>query len=127
MTLFKDFGLKPGIMSAIEKAGYTEPTQIQAEVWEAAKSGQNIVGQSQTGTGKTTAFLLPLLEKADNKKRHPQVLIVAPTRELVEQIRADIMKLSDEIINSLSINLRKKIKSIINIKNEAYSIRYSTN
>lgn len=95
MTLFKDFGLKPGVMKAIEKAGYTEPTQIQSEVWEAAKTGQNIVGQSQTGTGKTTAFLLPLLEKADNKKRHPQVLIVAPTRELVEQIRADIMKLTE--------------------------------
>lgn len=95
MTLFKDFGMKPGIMKAIEKAGYTEPTQIQAEVWEAAKTGQNIVGQSQTGTGKTTAFLLPLLEKADNKKRHPQVLIVAPTRELVQQIREDIMKLTE--------------------------------
>ena len=73
MTLFKDFGLKPGLMQAIEKAGYTEPTQIQAEVREAAKSGQNIVGQSQTGTGKTTAFLLPLLEKADFRLRHPQV------------------------------------------------------
>lgn len=95
MTLFTDFNLKPGLMKAIEKAGYTEPTQIQAEVWEAAKSGQNIVGQSQTGTGKTTAFLLPLLERADPRKRNPQVLIVAPTRELVEQIRADIMKLTE--------------------------------
>lgn len=95
MVLFKDFDLKPGLMKAIEKAGYTEPTQIQSEVWEAAKTGQNIVGQSQTGTGKTTAFLLPLLEKADGRKRHPQVLIVAPTRELVEQIRADVMKLTE--------------------------------
>ncbi len=55
-------------MKAIEKAGYTEPTEIQSEVWEAAKTGQNVVGQSQTGTGKTTAFLLPLLEKADYRK-----------------------------------------------------------
>lgn len=95
MTLFKDFGLKPGLMKAIEKAGYTEPTQIQSEVWTAAKDGNNIVGQSQTGTGKTTAFLLPLLEKADYRVRNPQVLIVAPTRELVTQIREDVMKLTE--------------------------------
>jgi len=95
MTLFKDFGLKPGLMQAIDKAGYTEPTQIQAEVWAASQTGANIVGQSQTGTGKTTAFLLPLLQKADSRKRHPQVLIVAPTRELVQQIREDIMKLTE--------------------------------
>ena len=43
MTLFTDFNLKPGLMKAIEKAGYTEPTQIQSEVWEAAKTGNNIV------------------------------------------------------------------------------------
>ena len=95
MTTFKEFGLKPGILKAIEKAGYTEPTQIQAEVWAASQDGSNIVGQSQTGTGKTTAFLLPLLEKIDNRKRNPQVLIVAPTRELVTQIREDIMKLTE--------------------------------
>lgn len=95
MTTFKEFGLKAGILKAIEKAGYTEPTQIQAEVWAASQDGSNIVGQSQTGTGKTTAFLLPLLEKIDNRKRSPQVLIVAPTRELVVQIREDIMKLTE--------------------------------
>lgn len=93
--LFKDFWLKPQLLKAIEKLGYTEPTQIQADVWNAAKDGANIVGQSQTGTGKTTAFLLPLLQQIDNKDRYPQVLIVAPTRELVQQIRDDIMKLTE--------------------------------
>ncbi len=95
MTTFKDFDLRPGIQKAIDATGYTEPTQIQTEVWNAAKEWNNIVGQSQTGTGKTTAFLLPLLHKVDNRKRHPQVLIIAPTRELVVQIREDIMKLTE--------------------------------
>lgn len=92
---FKDFNLKPGLQQAIDKLGYTTPTQIQAEVWNAAMEGTNIVGQSQTGTGKTTAFLLPILQAIDNKNRFPQVLIVAPTRELVQQIREDIMKLTE--------------------------------
>ncbi len=93
--LFKDFWLKPQLLKSIEKLGYTEPTQIQADVWNAAKDWANVVGQSQTGTGKTTAFLLPLLQQIDNKDRFPQVLIVAPTRELVQQIRDDIMKLTE--------------------------------
>ncbi len=95
MTTFIDFGLKPWVQKAIDKLGYTEPTQIQADVWNAAKDGANVVGQSQTGTGKTTAFLLPLLQQIDNNNRYPQVLIVAPTRELVQQIRDDIMKLTE--------------------------------
>ena len=95
MTTFVDFGLKPQLLKSIEKLGYTEPTQIQADVWNAAKDWANIVGQSQTGTGKTTAFLLPLLQQIDSNNRYPQVLIVAPTRELVQQIRDDIMKLTE--------------------------------
>ncbi len=92
---FKDFGLKSGLQQAIDKLGYSEPTQIQAEVWAAAQEGSNIIAQSQTGTGKTTAFLLPILQAIDNKNRFPQVLIVAPTRELVQQIREDIMTLTE--------------------------------
>lgn len=93
--MFKDFGLKSGLQQAIDKLGYSEPTQIQAEVWNAAQEGSNIIAQSQTGTGKTTAFLLPILQAIDNKNRFPQVLIVAPTRELVQQIREDIMTLTE--------------------------------
>lgn len=94
MQTFQDFGLKPQILQAITGLGYTVPTQIQQEVWALASEGKNVVGQSQTGTGKTTAFLLPLLEAISNRDRFPQVLIVAPTRELVAQIREDIMTLT---------------------------------
>ena len=97
MTTFQDFGMKPQLQKAIDALGYTVPTKIQADVWQAAKDGANIVGQSQTGTGKTTAFLLPLLEAIDSKDRFPQVLIVAPTRELVTQIRDDIVKLTSSL------------------------------
>lgn len=94
-TGFTPFNLKWELQKAIDKLGYTDPTPIQQQVRDAAVEGKNVVGQSQTGTGKTTAFLLPLLQKIDNKNRYPQVLIVAPTRELVMQIREDIMKLTE--------------------------------
>ena len=93
-TGFTRFNLKRQLQKAIDKLGYTTPTQIQSDVWEAAMSGTNIVWQSQTGTGKTTAFLLPILQKIDSNNRYPQVLIVAPTRELVQQIRDDIKTLT---------------------------------
>jgi ATP-dependent RNA helicase DeaD len=96
METFDDFGLKPQLLKAVKDQGYTVPTQIQREVWTIAAEGKDVVGQSQTGTGKTTAFLLPLLQAVNNRKREPQVLIVAPTRELVTQIRDDIMKLTKD-------------------------------
>jgi len=61
---------------------------------DAFSSGKHIVGQSQTGTGKTAAFCLPVLNAIDTKKRVPQVLILAPTRELAHQIRDEVFELS---------------------------------
>jgi len=91
---FKDFDLNRYIITALEKKGYDTPTEIQQKTLDAFSTGNHIVGQSQTGTGKTAAFLLPVLNKIDTQKRAPQVLILAPTRELAQQIRDEVFELS---------------------------------
>lgn len=101
---FKDLNLKPEIFKWIEKLGYTEPTKIQEEVILESVNGKNIIGQSQTGTGKTAAFVISLLEKIDLTKPWVQALILAPTRELVTQIKEEIQKLSSFMyIRSLGV------------------------
>lgn len=92
--LFKDLQLIPELQKTLEEMGYTTATDIQTQVIQHATNGKNIIGQSQTGTGKTAAFLLPILSKIDANKRDPQALIIAPTRELVDQIRQEAFKLT---------------------------------
>ncbi|MCF7835229.1 DEAD/DEAH box helicase [Candidatus Gracilibacteria bacterium] len=92
--LFKDFNLKGGIIKALDEMKYIEATDIQKQVIKTALDGKNIVGQSQTGTGKTAAFLIPLLQKIDTNKKGLQALILAPTRELVNQIGEEIFALT---------------------------------
>lgn len=87
--------LKAPVQAALTKNGYLEATKIQEEVIVQALTGKNIVGQSQTGTGKTAAFVIPLLEMVDSRKRSPQAIVLAPTRELAIQIRDEVMKLSE--------------------------------
>jgi ATP-dependent RNA helicase RhlE len=93
--LFSEMKLQDEIKSALAKKGYVTPTAIQEQVIDLALSGKNIVGQSQTGTGKTAAFVIPLLELVDGRVRRPQAIILAPTRELASQIRDEVFNLSD--------------------------------
>lgn len=93
--LFSEMKLQDPIKAALAKNGYETATPIQEQVIALALSGKNIVGQSQTGTGKTAAFVLPLLELVDGRVRRPQAIILAPTRELASQIREEVYKLSD--------------------------------
>ena len=88
---FADLGLRPEVVSGIAEAGFAHPTQVQAALIPKAITGRDIMGQSKTGTGKTAAFTLPLLERlAENSRRPhkgtPRALILAPTRELAAQI-----------------------------------------
>ncbi len=86
---FGDLGLSPGLLSAVEKAGYTTPTPIQIQAIPPALAGRDILGCAQTGTGKTAAFSLPLLQHIDAKagdKPRLRALVVTPTRELAAQI-----------------------------------------
>jgi ATP-dependent RNA helicase DeaD len=83
---FLAFGLQPKLNQALTEIGYTDPTPIQAQVIPLMLTGQDVIGQAQTGTGKTAAFALPLLQKVDLDLGFVQGLILAPTRELALQV-----------------------------------------
>lgn len=92
---FRDLGLEPELLNSLERLGFETPTPIQVRCFKPASSGKNIVGISQTGTGKTLAFLLPVvnriyIEKIDT----PTCIILAPTRELCVQISDELIRLT---------------------------------
>ncbi len=86
LPAFRDMGLAPPLLEALQEVGYEAPTHIQAECIPALLDGHDLLGQAQTGTGKTAAFALPLLSRLDVTRREPQVLVLAPTRELAIQV-----------------------------------------
>jgi ATP-dependent RNA helicase DeaD len=83
---FAGFGLPDSLLEALKKCGYEQPSPIQAAAIPELMLGRDLLGQAQTGTGKTAAFALPLLARIDLEARHPQVLVLAPTRELAIQV-----------------------------------------
>jgi len=92
--LFTELGLSPELLKAVVQMGYEETTHIQSQAIPALLSGADVVGQSQTGSGKTAAFALPAIEKVDPRLRAPQVLILCPTRELAVQVAEEVAKLA---------------------------------
>lgn len=102
---FSHLGLKESSLKAIAKMGYENPSEIQEQAIPVLMKGDvDFIGQAQTGSGKTAAFVLPLLEKLDFKQPGLQALILAPTRELANQINEEIQKLSSfEPIRSMSV------------------------
>ena len=95
MQSFKELGLSPEIIKGIEELGFVYPTQIQEEIIPLVFETKNdVVGQAQTGTGKTAAFGLPVIDQTDINSNFVQTLILAPTRELCIQISADLQKFS---------------------------------
>ena len=86
ITAFSELELSPEVFKALEKTGYERPSPIQAKTIPLLLAGKDVIGQAQTGTGKTAAFALPLLSKLDLKQKTPQVLVLAPTRELAIQV-----------------------------------------
>jgi ATP-dependent RNA helicase DeaD len=91
---FDEMGLRESTLAALVRIGYTEPSPIQEQLVAHGVAGRDCLGNAPTGTGKTAAFLIPILEKIDEKERRPQALILAPTRELVHQIGMEFDKLS---------------------------------
>jgi ATP-dependent RNA helicase DeaD len=83
---FDDMTLSAPLIKALKDVGYETPSPIQAETIPLIMAGKDLVGQAQTGTGKTAAFALPLLNRINLKKKLPQVLVLAPTRELAIQV-----------------------------------------
>src|SRR5580698_9593267 len=92
--LFSELGLSPELLKAIDKLGFEQAAPIQAAAIPVLMSGKDVVGQSQTGSGKTAAFAVPAVEKVDPLKREVQVLILCPTRELAIQVSEEIHKLA---------------------------------
>jgi ATP-dependent RNA helicase RhlE len=92
---FEDFNLNTPLLNALNDLGFSEPTLIQQKAFSVVMSGRDVVGIAQTGTGKTFAYLLPILRQLSfSKQKEPRVLVVVPTRELVVQLVADVKKLT---------------------------------
>ena len=92
---FSELGLSAKVLEAVEKAGYSEPTPIQAQAIPHALQRRDVLGIAQTGTGKTASFVLPmltLLEKGRARARMPRTLIIEPTRELAAQVEESFEK-----------------------------------
>ena len=100
MNPFSELGIRHDIVNAITELGFEKPTPIQEQAVPVLLTGSNdFVGLAQTGTGKTAAFGLPLLELLDFSQKHPQALVLCPTRELCLQISKDIEKFAKNIPN----------------------------
>ena len=93
MSNFKDLGVKSGFIEGLTELGIHEPTEIQEQaIPYLIKVKEDFIGLAQTGTGKTAAFGLPLLQQINPKEKSVQGLILAPTRELVQQIKKQLFK-----------------------------------
>jgi len=91
---FADLGLSPAIHRVIDEVGYETPSPIQAQSIPPLLAGHDLLGQAQTGTGKTAAFALPLLSRLDLNRKSPQILVLTPTRELALQVSEAIQTYS---------------------------------
>jgi ATP-dependent RNA helicase DeaD len=92
--LFSELGLSEALIKAVHRLGYEKAAPIQAETIPLILAGHDIIGQSQTGSGKTAAFAIPAIERIDPHVRGVQVLILCPTRELAIQVAEEVYKLS---------------------------------
>ncbi|MBU9713588.1 DEAD/DEAH box helicase [Evansella tamaricis] len=93
MALFNELNIEQSILRAIDSMGFEEATPIQEQVIPLSKDGQDIIGQAQTGTGKTVAFGIPCIEQVTLDEKHPQALVLTPTRELAIQVAEELNKL----------------------------------
>ena len=120
MKKFEDFNLQPETMSFLQQNGFTVPTPIQEQVIPPALRGKDIIGISRTGTGKTHAYLVPVMERLKPSEDRVQAVITAPTRELAAQIydRAQVMqKVNPEIRIRLYVGGRSRSRDIEQLEN----------
>jgi ATP-dependent RNA helicase DeaD len=104
LTKFSDLNLSASTLKSVKRMGFEEATPIQASTIPAGLAGKDIIGQAQTGTGKTTAFGIPMIEKIDMKNPNVQALVIAPTRELAIQVSEELYRIgSDKRARVLSV------------------------
>ena len=89
---FSELGLSNKLLKAVQRSGYEEATPIQEQTIPMVLKGLDVIGQAQTGTGKTAAFGLPVLEHVDTQSSAIQALIISPTRELAIQTQEELYK-----------------------------------
>lgn len=94
---FDDLGLPKNVLNAVKKVGFETPSAIQAQTIPELMAGRDVLGLAQTGTGKTAAFALPILARIDKDVRHPQALVLAPTRELALQVADSFQSFADHL------------------------------
>ncbi|WP_305067546.1 DEAD/DEAH box helicase [Marinilactibacillus sp. Marseille-P9653] len=114
---FSELNIAPEILKSVEGMGFEETTPIQEKTIPLALEGKDVIGQAQTGTGKTAAFGIPMLQKIDPSNRNVQGLIIAPTRELAIQTQEEIFRLSkDKRVRVTCVyggaDIRRQIKQI---------------
>jgi len=125
-TKFDRYNLKPFIIKAVEELGFYEPTEIQEKVMPLILKGESAIGQSQTGTGKTHSYLLPIMQKIVPEKQQVQAVITAPTRELAAQIHQEVLKVAKhaetEITSRLFIGGTDKQRTIEKLKAQPHIV-----
>ncbi len=94
---FRDLALSEPVLKALDSVGYETPSPIQAQMIPYILEGKDVIGQAQTGTGKTAAFALPILSKIDLTQKQPQVLVLAPTRELAIQVAEAFQRYASQL------------------------------
>ena len=106
-TQFDELGLSNEILKAVEDLGFEEPSPIQVLTIPHILAGRDVIGQAQTGTGKTAAFGLPILETVDPQNRSTQALILCPTRELASVKSTSFLFMADNPLNASSAPLKE--------------------
>ncbi len=94
ITPFRELGLSATMLSTLEEVGYSTPTPVQSLTLPVSLSGRDLIGQAQTGSGKTAAFGIPILERLDPQAQEVQALVLCPTRELAAQVTLEFQKLA---------------------------------
>ena len=118
-TSFSELELSPIMLRALSRLGYESPSPVQAKVIPPALEGRDVIGQARTGTGKTAAFSIPILEMLDplSECKNPQALILVPTRELAEQVFQEMERLAHGCKTSITVlaggkHMRRQIRQL---------------
>ena len=118
---FDDLDLSPVMRQAIKRAGFTEPSPIQSQLIPLALDGLDVIGQARTGTGKTAAFSIPILEQLDSLEecRDPQAIVIVPTRELADQVGREAQRLAHGVETEIAVlaggkNITRQLRQLDN-------------
>ncbi|WP_286968918.1 DEAD/DEAH box helicase, partial [Algoriphagus sp.] len=127
-TKFSDLGISAEILRAVEEMGYTHRSEIQTQAIPFVLEGRDVIGQAQTGTGKTAAFAIPIIDLVDPEYNRPQAIILCPTRELAVQVEGEIQKLAKfhKRINSVAIYGGESIDKQIRVLKKGVQIVVGT-